>query len=242
MSGSLSGHVHVVAGDLTRLVCDAWLLPTDGKFRISGSFAAEVGVAKDECLHGYKWSGGRVVRFRGKESPQIWLGDVGAMRGPATRFADIVAPFVAAPVAELGMPEGRRPLLALPVLGTGEGGMVDAKGDVHSALFPSLYAAAERYGVDLVLVCWGRRAYSAAQRIRRRFIDEEREGRIDALWDFGDRIEAKALIELPPSGRTPRTSVSWRRMEPCQRQHQHAGTPTSSRRTRWPCYAHRAGH
>jgi hypothetical protein len=49
------------------------------------------------------------------------------------------------------------------------------------------------------------------------------------------------VTELPPSGRTPRTSVSWRRMEVWQRLHQHAGTPTSSRRTRWHCYAHRAG-
>jgi hypothetical protein len=36
--------VHVIAGDLTRLVCDAWLIPTDHDFVISASFAPALGV------------------------------------------------------------------------------------------------------------------------------------------------------------------------------------------------------
>lgn len=66
-------------------------------------------------------------------------------------------PFVAGALAELHIPKGRRPLLALPVVGTGEGGMADSKGDIHGALFESLYAAAAKHEVDLVLVCWGGR-------------------------------------------------------------------------------------
>lgn len=96
-------------------------------------------------------------------------------------------PFVAGALAELHIPKGRRPLLALPVVGTGEGGMADSKGDIHGALFESLYAAAAKHEVDLVLVCWGRKAYSAAQRIRRRYVDEDRARRTEELWDLGAR-------------------------------------------------------
>lgn len=33
----------MIAGDLSRLACDGWLIPTDHAFRISGSFAKAVG-------------------------------------------------------------------------------------------------------------------------------------------------------------------------------------------------------
>ena len=64
MSQAVPGHVFVVAGDQTRLVCDAWLLPTDRVFRISGSFAAAVGVRRNGLLEGYDWGEGRVPRSR----------------------------------------------------------------------------------------------------------------------------------------------------------------------------------
>ena len=82
MSKASPGHVYVVAGDLKRLVCDAWLLPTDRVFQISDSFADVVGAKSKTRLQVYDWGDGRVVRFGEAESPQVWLGDVGTFDKP----------------------------------------------------------------------------------------------------------------------------------------------------------------
>jgi len=171
-SNAAGGHVHVIAGDLTRLACDAWLIPTDQDFRISGSFARALGVEADACLSGLSWDGSRVLFFTGTEpTAQQWLGDVGAWGQDASWYAEVVDPFVAAASAQLQQRiDDRPPLLGLNVLGTGEGGMEADKGANHEAILPAMYRAAARHGADLVLVCWGRRAYSAAQRVRRRLL------------------------------------------------------------------------
>ena len=190
-SNPAGGHVHVIAGDLTRLACDAWLIPTDQDFRISGSFARALGVEADTCLSGLSWDGSRVLRLPGTEpTAQQWLGDVGAWGEDASWYAEVVDPFVAAASAHLRPRiDGRPPLLGLNVLGTGEGGMEADKGAIHEAVLPAMYRAAARHGADLVLVCWGRRAYSAAQRVRRRLLQAKYAGDHSFLWDLGPRSD-----------------------------------------------------
>ena len=200
-SNPAGGHVHVIAGDLTRLACDAWLIPTDRNFRISGSFARALGVEAGACLSGLSWDGSRVLRLPGEEAtPQQWLGDVGTWGVDASWYAEVVEPFVAAASADLHPRiDGRPPLLGVNVLGTGEGGMEADKGAIHEAILPAMYAAAARHGADLVLVCWGRRAYSAAQRVRRRLLRADA-GDHSFLWDLGPRsdelvVAARRLAE-----------------------------------------------
>ena len=182
----------MIAGDLTRLACDAWLIPTDRDFRISGSFAAALDVEADTCLPGLSWNGSRVLRYPGEETTaRRWLADVGTLGEEASRYATVIEPFVAEAAAEIRPQlDDRPPLLALNVLGTGEGGMEAEKGAIHKALFPALYDAAACHHADLVLVCWGRRAYSAAQRVRRGHLQDTCAGDYSSLWDLGPRGEA----------------------------------------------------
>lgn len=190
----VSGHVHIIAGDVTRLVCDAWLLPTDEVFRVSPSFASAVGVEPNACLPGLSWNGERVVRLPRVDSatnslPHIWLGDVGRSNEEATWYAEIVEPFVEAALGAVAPQPGVRPLLAMNVVGTGHGGMAADKGDIHEALLPALHSAAKNHDTDLALVCWRRRSYSAAQRVRRRLLIQHHGGDIGAMWNLGPRRE-----------------------------------------------------
>jgi hypothetical protein len=196
----MSGHVHVIAGDITRLACDAWLLPTDGDFKISGSFARAIGVEPNTCLS-LTWGDARVVplpRLKGptetEHSPSIWLGNVGSSKANASWFAGIVAPFVETAMQSLTTTLGARPLLAVNVLGTGQGGMAADKGDIYKALLPALHEATSRYNTDLVLVCWGRRSYSAAQRVRQQLLRERDGGKVSAMWSLGSRQHDLELL------------------------------------------------
>jgi hypothetical protein len=58
------GHLFVVDGDLTRLACDAWLLPTDTWFNVTASFAEAVGMPGEGVLPGFSgWPDGSVQPF-----------------------------------------------------------------------------------------------------------------------------------------------------------------------------------
>lgn len=187
----MPGHVHVVAGDITKIGCDAWLLPTDGAFAISDAFAAEVGTEADHHLADHRWNGSRVIRFEQTPAgkPQVWLADVGLSPGgahvEASWFADVIEPFVRS-AKDGRSPSSIPPLLAIPVLGTGDGGMAADKGRIYQELLPEMFRVAESQEVDLVLVCWGRRSFSAAQRVRRDLVA----GRpLTELWDMGPKAE-----------------------------------------------------
>ena len=188
------GHVFVVPGDVTRLSCDAWLLPTDRSFGVTRAFGQAIGLRPGERLTGYDWAGGRVCRLtqRLPDPPQVWLADVGGLPGDDPRwYAEVVDEFAAAVCTSVPEPSGRPRLTALPVIGTGKGGMADARGEINEHLIPALYASAARYGVDVVLVCWGRRAYSAAQRVRRRLLERE-DYVADEAWGLDDQHRAVA--------------------------------------------------
>jgi hypothetical protein len=181
--------VHVVAGDITHLHRDAWLLPTDSVMRISPSFARAAGCEPGACLEGLDWNGERVIPFRRLEgAPQIWLANVGTADAERPEwYTSVIEPFVRAAIAHLpARDDGRPPLLAVNVLGTGHGGMAAGKGAINEALLPELYRVGGTYDVDLVLVCWDRRAYSAAQRARRRLV-EAGSLALSTQWDLGDR-------------------------------------------------------
>jgi hypothetical protein len=190
------GHVYVVAGDMTRVACDAWLLPTDDKGRVSGSFAAAIGLQSHSRIPGLEFDGQRVVRHPNEAFPKVWLGDVGRVNEMSGWYTGVIEPFVTQALEALGPTSSGCPrVLAVNVLGTGEGGKRSDKGAIHPALLPTLIDAVTNHDVDLLLVCWGRRAYSAAQRARRDLMDHE-QGR--KLWELGTRAgdlsRAAALI------------------------------------------------
>lgn len=167
----MSGHVFVVHGDLTRLACDAWLLPggVEGApgqmWRYSVSADAAEPVPPD-----FGRSGRRVVRWRplAEGAPVPYLTDLGGSRGtPINWYLDAVREFIARASTDLSDVEPRngrsRPLVGLPLVGTGQGGKRREAGAVARELMPVLYEMADRTDLDLALVMIEGSAYSAAQ-------------------------------------------------------------------------------
>lgn len=183
----MAGHLFVMQGDLTKLACDAWLLPTDQNFHIERHWllGAPTGIAQritpEGCLRtpkpqGWSNNGVRVVRCDDWTTtgagPQPWLANVGLTAGTSIEwYLHAVRQFLkeaAVDAASRGVAFGRsRPLLALPVVGTGEGGAHAVKGGVSDQLVAELLRSAQGGPADIVLVTHTGAALSAAQTARR---------------------------------------------------------------------------
>lgn len=170
----------IVQGDLTRLACDAWLLPSDTELRLTESWRAALpdlearvaGLAPPA-----RWGQGqRVLRLPDvpADRPQPWVGAIPGTGAPPEAFAAVALEFVAeaAGALEASGWSRDRPLLALPVIGTGEGGAERIKGDLLRALLRALLEGADAHGADIVLVTRTPGAYTAAQSVRGRLADE----------------------------------------------------------------------
>ena len=158
-------HVFIINGDITKLACDAWLLPSDRSYFVTAHFAAAAGLAgagRLEPERRLRWPDSGCFRLHestGWREPDIWLGDVGRTANTDVHhFADRARSFVAAaakPARERAVAHGQRPLLALNVLGSGEGGKRSERLALLRALLPALSNAATDYDCDVVLVTYG---------------------------------------------------------------------------------------
>ena len=174
--------VFVIHGDLTELACDAWLLPTDYRLGVVWYWRER------PALQGVPWADVQLARpetwgepgglttmplaYVPPGAPTPWLTRVGApSRAPADRLYGAVAAFVsqaAVAARAQGPKHGReRPLLGLPLVGTGFGGKSRWKGEVATGLLEILTTLAQREQVDLALVLKDARAYAAVQALRR---------------------------------------------------------------------------
>ena len=193
----MSGHVFVVHGDLTHLACDEWLLPTDRDLTLTDAWLPTLaqdavgrgpdGVptlrldAPEEFCAGRR----RVLRVPDEAlatpidgSPVTrgcpWLLDVGS---GGDLDVDWLVDGVRAWLEETGTGEQRsgrdRPLLALPLIGTGAGGAAERRDDVLERLLPALHEHAERCDVDVALVLNDARDHAAAQVVRHRLRDTD---------------------------------------------------------------------
>ena len=188
----MNGHVFVVEGDLTRLRCDAWLLPTDGSFHITEAWKDHVRDGDIAKLRHEGWGGRWVIRLPDRTEPAIWLANVGMSGEPslsdedrAARISSVVRAFVreASRKAPAAASTGRPPLLGMPLITTGHGGMSELRGALLRALFKHLIDACWRSGVDVAVVCWTRQDYSGAQRARQLEL-RNRKGRHQDYWRF----------------------------------------------------------
>lgn len=187
-----SGHVFVVRGDLRALACDAWLLPTDRSLYISESWARGLRGAVPQPPDDWRDDGCRAfpVPDTPHNAPVPWLVNVGKTPGtPVEWYMDGVRQFLraaSAAVLERGpLNERSRPLLALPLVGTGEGGAGHVAGEVASTLLDVLWEEAARRPVDIVLVTGTAPAFAAAQARRRSAGPPE----FEALGDLGARAQ-----------------------------------------------------
>ncbi len=163
------GHVFIARGDLTRLWCDAWLMPCDGTFEPRAHWyqrlvGGQFGPPRSEFLE----ESHRVRRTRDwpKNVPQPWLVDVGGGRdAPAEWFVEGVREWLDSSIEYIRanrVAERTKPLIAIPLVGTGYGGASNRAGQVVRVLLPVLYELTERHDVDIALITHDGPAYAAA--------------------------------------------------------------------------------
>lgn len=200
------GHLFVIDGDLTKVACDAWLLPTDARCNITTTwhgFIGEANLEKETSPAGSRrlkpelcieTPSPLVSRYGGETKVPVFLGHIGGL--PATEIARAAIEFlrVARPGAVMRAGEShRRPLLALNHLGTGRGGQRASKGSALDTLIRELDAAlaGEFSDIDVVLVAWGTVAESASQVIRRNLL----EGPLgtDPRWQFDETMHERII-------------------------------------------------
>lgn len=166
-----TGHLFVIDGDLTRLHCDAILIPVDVGLSCTETWSDLLGFRGriEDAVVPPGW--GTTVRsfaYRAQEAgPHIWLGDIGRYGADDDWYADGLVDFIErANDGDHRSPGELRLRLAVNVAGSGEGGASDDKGRLFDTIVPAIESAATRLGVDVVLVCWGDQQYAAAQRVR----------------------------------------------------------------------------
>lgn len=186
----MSGHLFVVHGDLLGVACDAILVPSGSGVDQAGSVRAghvtsawvkELGSAvQDGFLDDAPDASRPVVRVidsDGIRRPALWAGFSGD-RGdePLAFYTRVVDAFIAqaGAHARAAVESGprplmsQRPLVAMPLIGSGEGGRRDDRGGLLLGVVTSIAAAAAREDVDVVLVLRDATAYAAAQQARSR--------------------------------------------------------------------------
>ncbi len=165
------GHLFVVHGDMTELVADAFVIPTDINFSVRESWHGLLDATtrrkvyerhRPEDWHGRRWG-------RSRESRNVWFIDVGDGH---ERYLPRLEELLEEAVTMLGQtaPEtGKRPvpLLALPVLGIGGGGEGARQGAVLGRLVTLCRDVVDRRRVDLVLVTPNAQVHGALQHLRR---------------------------------------------------------------------------
>ena len=184
------GHVFVMHGDITRLGCDAWLLPVDGAMNVRPHWTRAVARITDKWsfpAHPEGWQGedpgawgsphNRVVMVQDWPDalPRPWLTEVGRFGVPISWYVEGARQFLHSAVDWIRggdhrfLRERARPLLALPLVGTGKGGARHTSGKMVQQLMPMLYEVAGTSGVDVVLVTRESADYAAAQAARRKY-------------------------------------------------------------------------
>lgn len=183
----MSGHLFIINGDLNKIACDALLIPTDSGFNVEAKWdTVPEHLVEDQRRRG--WNGRQVLRlFTDAAGRQIWLGNVGVYGRDRTFevFAPKVRAFIAEASSDLASlsPEDRRwlkPRLAMNVVGSGDGGGSDVKGNLLKGLVELLESLAMAHEVDLILVTFGEKPYAAAQRVRKQLHGS----RVQHAWEF----------------------------------------------------------
>jgi hypothetical protein len=201
-----AGHVFITRGDLTRLACDAWLVPSDVNRSITTSWRRAVPGTLPDLPDGWANHGERVALWADAEAgaPIPFLVNVGAHPGAEVGwFMEGVRAFARVAKHHLEGAKklhGRaRHLLAVPLVGTGEGGAARIKGDVVRALVDTLVALADETKLDFALVTPPDNGLgvTAAQSARRQLVDEGADlwrGVNGRLLDAADRLARDALV------------------------------------------------
>jgi len=188
----MGGHLFIINGDLTKVACDALLIPTDSERKIEDHWLGFL--ESRDYTKPDSWKLGDVFLSASDATPHVWLGNIGQPTDSAgfKVFAPTIETFVSQATARLeGIDTGARIYawpklrLAVNVIGSGAGGGIGMKGNLTLGLVQTLSELATTHEIDIVLVTWGEKAYAAAQRARRHVIETETSDR--ETWKFDDR-------------------------------------------------------
>jgi len=201
--------VFISQGDVTKLACDAWLLPTDVRLHVTEGWRKSRSVESLCDPRGFLridppdgWLEGRIRAFEleltaaADGAPRVWAVNVASAAEPewaAQSAREWLRAYARSPRAGAEPAYGRsRPLLALPLVGTGEGGAHDVKGEVLRALVRELTVEADALELDAVLVTRGDRALAAAQRAREQVLDDPTKGLPNPWCELSSTAQACA--------------------------------------------------
>lgn len=187
----MSGHLFVVRGDLLGVACDAILIPSGtgidegGTLRAGHVTTAWLGELGAAVQGGFLLDAPdaerpvtRALDADGIRRPAIWAGFSGDQDDePLGFYTRVVDAFIgeAGEHARTHASAGPRPLMsdrplvAMPLIGSGEGGRREDRGGLLLGVVASMAAAAAREDVDVILVLRDAKAYAAAQQARSRF-------------------------------------------------------------------------
>lgn len=223
----MGGHVFITRGDLTKLACDAWLLPTDSLISVTTGFRSGLPSGLKEHLkrlHLRRLKDGSASRSPAQfadeprvlavsegidatRDPRPYLVNIGGSHGRGVGwYVSGVVEFLrvsAESFADREPLHGRaKPLIGLPLVGTGHGGGAKAKGEIVTALLPAFYEAAAAYDVDVVLVTADQPAFAAAQHARKSYLHAQPPGEAAGWSELDKRLRdsASPLVEHAKSG------------------------------------------
>jgi hypothetical protein len=161
------GHVFVIHGSLLELACDAVLVPSDGAMHVVhywGRWRLPAETLRSLQQRGRRVSDATVVD--GQRVRYLDIGSVPALAdldwlrdGIKAGLAAAVEDFEANPVATY---KRERPLLAMPLVGVGQGGFDEKRGQALTILLEEAQVAADS-GLDVAIVCLHRSDYAALQ-------------------------------------------------------------------------------
>ena len=193
------GHLFIIDGDLTKIAVDAWYLPVDQSFNVTSHWVAVADRLDPHRTSRHPWKEGELARYLGSEDgADVWWGNVGRNDSTVSHYQQCALQFIELAAARIGSERSlslRRPLVALPHLGTGKGGAKSWHGTLVSGLIEAITGALNdgRIDVDVVLVSYGPTPEAAAQRARFGTSDNWRE---DPQWQFEidqERLHSKAI-------------------------------------------------
>lgn len=172
----MSGHLFIVRGDLTKIACDAWLMPTGFGLGVEDYWLTYEPDGFWDALEPLRadrsaaWKRGeeRVcpVPFWPPDRSRPWL--VNIIFRKKERLIEAVVALVKRVLAEGQPPRNQRErhLIALPVISTGFGGGAQVKGSVINVLVKDLLAFVRTQPIDIALVTYTAPAFAAAQKAR----------------------------------------------------------------------------
>jgi hypothetical protein len=174
----MAGALLVLRGDLTLLACDALLVPTSHAVEVTRSWRGVVGPSSPGNADWWRVdvvppaSWGEQQRCFLAPEPSlgrdVWFVLTGRHGATITWLVAGVAAALSQAARQIDRTKSKRskPLVGLPLVGTGAGGYGDDRGAVIAALLPALDRIAAEEDIDIALVLWDEADHAAVQKTR----------------------------------------------------------------------------